>query len=29
VHDPGVARRDSAVFSYRVIPLDQVLLVLL
>jgi hypothetical protein len=29
VHDPGVARRDSAVFSYRVIPLDQILLVLL
>jgi hypothetical protein len=29
VHDPGVARRDSAVLSYRVIPLDQVLLVLL
>jgi hypothetical protein len=29
VHDPGVARRDSAVFSYRVIPLNQILLVLL
>ncbi|MEO6505800.1 MAG: hypothetical protein ABIW36_07335 [Terrimesophilobacter sp.] len=29
VHDPGAARRDSAVFSYRIIPLDQVLLVLL
>ncbi|MEO7006837.1 MAG: hypothetical protein ABI275_02825 [Terrimesophilobacter sp.] len=29
VHDPGVARRDSAVLSYRIIPLDQVLLVLL
>jgi hypothetical protein len=29
VHDPGVARRDSAVFSYRVIPLNQILRVLL
>jgi hypothetical protein len=29
VHDQGIARRDRAVFSYRMIPLDQVLLVLL
>jgi hypothetical protein len=29
VHEPGVARRDSAVSSYRVIPLDQLRLVLL
>ncbi len=29
VHESGAARRDSAVFSYRMIPLDQLLLVLL
>ncbi|HEY9472193.1 MAG TPA: hypothetical protein VIQ76_21515 [Propionibacteriaceae bacterium] len=29
IHDPGAARRDSAVVSYRIIPLDHILLVLL
>jgi hypothetical protein len=29
VHDSGTARRDTAVSSYRVIPLDQLVLVLL